>query len=84
MQLYSHCEPTYCHQAAKIPEWQHAMKEELAAMEAKQTWNVVPLPIGKHILGCKRVYKLNLKSDGLIDRHKARLGAKGFAQQNDI
>ena len=49
------------------------MKADLDAMEANQTWSVVSLTPGKHSKGCKWIYKIKNKSDGTIDRHKARL-----------
>ena len=54
------------------------MKAKLDAMELNNTWSVVPLPVGKHVVGCRWIYKIKYKSDGSIDRHKARLVAKGY------
>ena len=56
------------------------MQNELQALAANKTWFVVPFPPGKHFIRCKWIYKLNFKSDGSIDRHKARLVAKVFSQ----
>lgn len=39
------------------------------------------LPEGKTPIGCKWVYKIKRKSDGTVDRHKARLEEKGYTQQ---
>ena len=80
-QLSSEYEPTFYHQAAKFPHWQQAMSEELQAMEENNTWSVVPLPKGKHSIGCRWVYKVKYKLDGQVDRYKARLVAKGYTQQ---
>ena len=34
-----------------------------------------------NLVGCKWIFKLKYKSDGSVDRYKARLMAKGFYQQ---
>lgn len=60
------------------------MTAELTAMENNQTWSVVPLPEGKHSIGCKWIFKIKHKADGSIERYKARLVAKGYTQQEGI
>ena len=60
------------------------MDEELKAMEDNNTWSLVPLPHGKHTIGCWWVYMIKYKYDGSIDRYKAQLVAKGYTQQARI
>lgn len=60
------------------------MGEELRALESNKTWLVVPLPLGKSAIGCKQVYKTKFKADGAIERQKAHLVAKGYAQQEGV
>lgn len=60
------------------------MTVELKAMETNTTWSVVPLPKGKHSIGCKWIFKIKHKADGSIERYKARLVAKGYTQQEGI
>jgi hypothetical protein len=60
------------------------MDEEMAALDANMTWELVPLPEGKKAIGCKWVYKVRHNSDGIISRYKARLVAKGYAQTHGI
>ena len=38
------------------------------------------MPKGADLVTCKWVYKLKKKADGTIERHKARLVARGFSQ----
>ncbi|CAM8890431.1 unnamed protein product [Rhodiola kirilowii] len=56
------------------------MNKEIAALEANHTWVITSLPEGKTIVDCKWVYKLKYKSDGSLERYKARLVARGFTQ----
>ena len=71
-------EPTFYAEALLDPLWQVAMKAELEALQANQTWVMTKLPPGKVPIGCKWVFKIKLKADGSIERYKARLVAKGF------
>ena len=77
-------EPTCFENAVGNVHWDDAMNEEMAALEANDTWELVPLPSGKKAIGCKWVYKTKHKADGNIERHKARLVAKGYAQTYGI
>jgi hypothetical protein len=56
------------------------MSEELAALERRGTWDIVPLPPYTVPITCKWVFKVKIKSDGSIERYKALLVAKGFQQ----
>ena len=60
------------------------MQEELTSIEQNNTWDVVDLPTGKKAIGTKWVFKLKQKANGTIDRYKAQLVAKGYAQQKGI
>ena len=59
------------------PAWQLAMTQESDALYTNDTWELVKLPIGKNVIGCKWVYKIKHKIDGTIERFKARLVVKG-------
>uniref|UniRef100_A0A2N9GH63 Integrase catalytic domain-containing protein n=1 Tax=Fagus sylvatica TaxID=28930 RepID=A0A2N9GH63_FAGSY len=48
------------------------------------TWDLIDLPAGKSVIGCKWVYKIKTRSDGTIDRYKACLVAKEFTQEYGI
>ena len=77
-------EPTSYAEALPDPLWQAAMKTELDAFQANQTWVMTKLPPGKMPIGCKWVFKIKLKANGSIERYKARLVAKGFTQTEGV
>jgi len=53
------------------------MGEEIRALEENQTWTIEDLPPRKKPINCKWVYKVKYKSDGTIERFKARLVVRG-------
>ena len=71
-------EPTSYRDAERHPEWQLAMAEEIAALERTGTWDLVSPPSGVRPITCKWVYKIKTRSDGSLERYKARLVARGF------
>ena len=71
-------------QAIESQVWRNAMNIELQALESNDTWSICSLPISKQVVGCKWVYKVKFRADGTVDRYKARLVSKGFAQQEGI
>ncbi|XP_010419216.1 PREDICTED: uncharacterized protein LOC104704906 [Camelina sativa] len=60
-------EPTTYSKAMKHIVWTNAMGEEITALEATNTWSICSLPAGKHVIGCKWVYKVKYHSDGTLD-----------------
>ena len=66
-------------------QWVGAMGEEIESLHKNQTWELVTLPKGQKVVGCKWVFK---KKEGTprieAPRYKARLVAKGFTQREGI
>lgn len=60
------------------------MNVEIAALEANQIWQIVPLPADKKVVGCKWLYKVKYHPIGQVDRYKARLVAKYFTQNEGL
>ena len=77
-------EPHTYHEAHTDPLWQQAMNEKLDALHKNNTWDMVDLPPGQSVVGCRWVYKIKTKADGSVERYKARLVAKGFTQEYGI
>lgn len=77
-------EPTTYKQACLFPQWCEAMAVELAALDANKTWELVSLPPDRKVVGCKWLYKVKYKPDGIVEWHKARLVAKGFTQTEGL
>ena len=48
------------------------------------TWEHVPLPKGRKLVRCKWVYRTKYGLDGIVDKHKYHLVAKGFSQVEGI
>ena len=76
--------PKDIHEARAIPEWNHAVMEEMNALEKNGTWEIVDLPKGKQAVDCKFIFTIKYKADGTKERCKVRLVAKGFTQTYGI
>lgn len=60
------------------------MKEEMQMIEKNKTWSLVQRPTDKNVVSVKWIYRLKTDSNGIVVRHKARLVARGFAQQYGV
>lgn len=73
-------EPASFEEAVMEAKWLAAMKEELSMIEKNQTWELVPRPHNRKVIGVKWVFRTKFNSDGSINKHKARLVVKGYSQ----
>jgi len=62
------------------PGWHQTMLDELSALRHSGTWDLVRLPSGKSVVGCRWVYAIKVGPNGTVDRLKARLIAKCYIQ----
>ena len=49
-------------------------------MQKNETWQLVPRPSNRKIIGVKWVYRTKLNPNGSINKYKARLVVKGYSQ----
>lgn len=70
-------------QAMNDSNWLEVMQEELRAIKKNKTWELAKNS-NKNPNHMKWVYKLKLRPNGEIAKHKARLVARGFLQKPDI
>ena len=56
--------PSTVSHALSHPGWRLAMEEEMSALWANDTWDLVPLPPGKSAVGCRWVYTVKTLPDG--------------------
>lgn len=49
-------------------------------VKKNKTWELVDRPQNRKVIGVKWVYRTKLNADGSINKHKARLVVKGYAQ----
>ncbi|XP_020528278.1 uncharacterized protein LOC105421318 [Amborella trichopoda] len=82
--ISSNHEPRNFTIAMKGARWRDVMTAEIRAFESNYTWTVTPLSHGKHVIGCKWVYKIKYHIDGSVEHYQAWLVAKGYIQAEGI
>jgi hypothetical protein len=73
-------EPNNFNEANKDINWLKSMNEELDQIEKNDTWELVPRPSNKNVIGSKWAYKNKMNEQGNIVINKARLVCKKYAQ----
>ena len=74
-------EPISFEEAQTPKTWMAAMQIEYDDIVKNDMWYLIDLLVGKKAIGTKWVHKLKHKHDGSIERYKARLVAKRYAQE---
>jgi hypothetical protein len=77
-------EPNIFEEASKDEFRNKAMDEELDQIEKNDTWELVPRPKNKNVIGTKWVFRNKLNEDKHITRKKTILVCKGYAQVEGI
>ncbi|GKF61535.1 retrovirus-related pol polyprotein from transposon TNT 1-94, partial [Tanacetum coccineum] len=71
-------------EAVERQEWKQAIKDEMQAIERNQTWELVDFPNDKSPISLKWLFSTKFNTDGSVQKHKARLVEKGYAQQHGV
>jgi hypothetical protein len=77
-------EPRSFAEAEKHGPWRAAMQSEMDAVETNRTWELTDLPHGHRAIILKWVFKLKRDEADTIVKHKTRLVARDFLQQEGI
>ncbi|EOX99316.1 Uncharacterized protein TCM_007947 [Theobroma cacao] len=73
-------EPSSFREAHSEEHWKSTMDVEIQMIRKNGTWILVDRPVDKNIIGVKWIYKTKLNLDGSVNKYKAQLVVKGFAQ----
>ena len=76
--------PTSVTAALRDEQWRLAMQEEFDALQANNTWELVPRPPRANVISGKWVFRHKLRQDGTLDRYMARWVVRGFHQRQGI
>lgn len=60
------------------------MNEETYALKKNATWDLVPLPEGRKLVGCKWAFKKKLGPYGNVEKYREWLVTKGYSQVEGI
>jgi hypothetical protein len=66
------------------PTWVDAMVEEYDSIVKNSTWEIVPRPVNKSVVGSRWIYKVKQAFDGSVEKYKARSMARGFSHIEGI
>ncbi|GKC47894.1 putative RNA-directed DNA polymerase [Tanacetum coccineum] len=77
-------EPKSYKDASTDPRWIDAMNKEMEALNRNNTWEICDFPKGRRPITCKWIYKIKYKSNGEVERYKARLVARGCSQKEGV
>ena len=59
--------PNTIREALSHPDWRSAMVEDMHVLDDNDTWDLVPLPIGKKAISCRWIFALIILMGLLLD-----------------
>lgn len=66
-------------EACKDDHWIQEIKEGIDQIVKNETWELVPRPQEKNIIGTKWVFRNKMNEQGEVVRNKERLVCKGYS-----
>ena len=60
--------------------WKEAINDKNSSLKTNKTWFLTNLPLGCKSIGCKWVFRKKLRTDGSIEKFKAKLVVIGCKQ----
>ena len=82
--LLAETTPLSFEEANKEKKWRQAIEEEIRAIERNDTWELTSLPAGQKSIGVKWIFKEKKNAKGVVEKYKARLVVKGYAQRHGV
>ena len=61
-------------------QWKEATDSEYESLLKNHTWDLVPPPDGKNVVGSRWIFKVKRTADGSVEWYKARPVAQGCSQ----
>ncbi|RDX85061.1 hypothetical protein CR513_33797, partial [Mucuna pruriens] len=71
-------------EASKSMKWRETMNMEIKTIEKNKMWELTDAPKGVKHIGVKWIFKTKLNESGNIEKYKAKLVAKGYAQRYEV
>lgn len=68
-------------EAVQDQAWKKSMMDEIAIIDKNQTLKLIDRPSGKPIEDVKWIFKTKLNLDGIVQKQKASLVAKGYTHK---
>jgi len=80
MSISSHDESNTYFVVVKHDCWRKAIQCEIFAFKSDQTWKTTLLSKNKIVIGCKWVFKIKNKANGIVEKYKEILVVKRYTQ----
>jgi regulator of extracellular matrix RemA (YlzA/DUF370 family) len=74
--MLSLIEPKLVKEVVKSKDWIKSMNEELDQIEKNRTWELVPRPKDKNVIGIKWIFKNKLNENGEIIKKKSHISVQ--------
>lgn len=68
----------------KAPHWIAAMNRRMQSLNANSNWTLDPWPSTQSMVSCKWILRSKYNTDGIINRYKERLVARGFTEKHGV